>query len=31
MIIRHANGEVAANEQRIDDLAITAIDGTPLR
>jgi mannose-1-phosphate guanylyltransferase len=31
MIIRHANGDVAPNEQRIDDLAIAPIDGTPLR
>ena len=31
MIIRHANGDVATNEQRIDDLAIAPIDGTPLR
>jgi mannose-1-phosphate guanylyltransferase len=31
MIIRHANGEVATNEQRVDDLAIAPIDGTPLR
>jgi mannose-1-phosphate guanylyltransferase len=31
MIIRHANGEVATSEQRVDDLAITPIDGTPLR
>jgi mannose-1-phosphate guanylyltransferase len=31
MIIRHANGDVAANEQRVDDLAIAPIDGTPLR
>jgi mannose-1-phosphate guanylyltransferase len=31
MIIRHANGDVAANEQRVDDLAIAPVDGTPLR
>ncbi|HEU5258059.1 MAG TPA: sugar phosphate nucleotidyltransferase [Vicinamibacterales bacterium] len=31
MIIRHANGDRAANEQRVDDLAITSIDGSPLR
>jgi NDP-sugar pyrophosphorylase family protein len=31
MIIRHANGDVAANEQRVDDLAFAPIDGTPLR
>jgi mannose-1-phosphate guanylyltransferase len=31
MIIRRANGDVATNEQRIDDLAIAPIDGTPLR
>src|SRR5215510_2710732 len=31
MIIRHANGDLAANEQRIDDLAIASIDGSPLR
>jgi mannose-1-phosphate guanylyltransferase len=31
MIIRHANGDLAANEQRVDDLAIASIDGSPLR
>ena len=31
MIIRRATGDVAANEQRLDDLAIAPIDGTPLR
>jgi NDP-sugar pyrophosphorylase family protein len=31
MIIRGANGDVATNEQRIDDLTIAPIDGTPLR
>ena len=31
MTIRRANGDVAANEQRLDDLAIAPIDGTPLR
>ena len=31
MIIRHANGDLAANEQRVDDLAIASIDGAPLR
>jgi len=31
MIIRHANGHVAANEHRVDDLAIAPIDGTPRR
>jgi mannose-1-phosphate guanylyltransferase len=31
MIIRHANGDVATNEQRVDDLAIAPINGTPLR
>jgi mannose-1-phosphate guanylyltransferase len=31
MIIRHANGEVATDEQHVDDLAIAPIDGTPLR
>lgn len=30
-IIRHANGDLAANEQRVDDLAIASIDGSPLR
>jgi len=29
MIIRQANGDVAANEHRVDDLAIAPIDGTP--
>jgi len=31
MIIRCATGDVAAHEQRLDDLAIAPIDGTPLR
>ena len=31
LIIRHANGDLAANEQRVDDLAIASIDGSPLR
>ena len=31
MILRRADGDVAANEQRVDDLAIAPIDGTPLR
>ena len=31
MIIRHVNGDLAANEQRVDDLAIASIDGSPLR
>jgi NDP-sugar pyrophosphorylase family protein len=31
MIIRHADGDVASNERRVDDLAIAPIDGTPLR
>jgi len=31
MIIRHADGNVAANEQRVDDLAIAPIDGSPVR
>jgi mannose-1-phosphate guanylyltransferase len=31
MIIRRANGDVATNEQRVDDLTIAPIDGTPLR
>ena len=31
MIVRRANGDLAANEQRVDDLAIATIDGSPLR
>ena len=31
VIIRRADGDVATNEQRVDDLTITPIDGTPLR
>ena len=31
MILRRAGGDVATNEQRVDDLAIAPIDGTPLR
>ena len=31
MIIRRADGDVAANEQRVDDLTVASIDGTPLR
>ncbi len=31
IIIRRADGGVAANEQRVDDLTIASIDGTPLR
>jgi len=31
MILRRADGDVAPNEQRVDDLAIAPIDGTPLR
>jgi NDP-sugar pyrophosphorylase family protein len=31
MIFRRADGDVATNEQRIDDLALASIDGTPLR
>ena len=31
MIIRGADGDVATNEQRVDDLIIAPIDGTPLR
>ena len=31
MIIRRADGDVATNEQRVDDLTIAPIDGTPLR
>jgi NDP-sugar pyrophosphorylase family protein len=31
IIIRRADGDVAANEQRVDDLTIASIDGTPLR
>jgi mannose-1-phosphate guanylyltransferase len=31
MIIRRADGDVLANEQRVNDLAIAAIDGTALR
>jgi mannose-1-phosphate guanylyltransferase len=30
MIIRRADGDVAINEQRVDDLTISPIDGTPL-
>jgi len=30
IIIRHVHGDVAANEQRVDDLAIASIDGSPL-
>jgi mannose-1-phosphate guanylyltransferase len=31
MIIRRADGDMATNEQRLDDLIIAPIDGTPLR
>ena len=31
MILRRADGDVATNEQRVDDVAIAPIDGTPLR
>jgi NDP-sugar pyrophosphorylase family protein len=31
MIIRRADGDIAANEQRVDDLTVSSIDGTPLR
>ena len=31
MIIRRADGDVTANEQRVDDLTVAPIDGTPLR
>jgi NDP-sugar pyrophosphorylase family protein len=31
MIIRRADGDVATNEHRVDDLTIAPIDGTPLR
>jgi NDP-sugar pyrophosphorylase family protein len=31
MIFRRADGDVATNEQRVDDLALASIDGTPLR
>jgi len=31
MIIRRADGELLANEQRIHDLAVAPIDGTPVR
>jgi len=31
MIIRRADGDVTANEQRVDDLAIAPVNGTPLR
>jgi NDP-sugar pyrophosphorylase family protein len=30
-IFRRADGDVATNEQRVDDLALASIDGTPLR
>jgi mannose-1-phosphate guanylyltransferase len=31
MILRRAEGNLASNEQRVDDLAIAPIDGTPVR
>jgi NDP-sugar pyrophosphorylase family protein len=31
MIFRRADADVATNEQRVDDLAVASIDGTPLR
>lgn len=31
LIFRRAEGDVASNEQRLDDLAVATIDGTPLR